>query len=110
MDRPKYNYNNNLKYANKHSLYGDWYDYNEKPLNYKKENNIVDIHGDIFDYKCEECEHDHLLYDETCHDIYCYNCNDYVNAKHKVYHTCIWDDIEEEMYSNDVKQDNNYGI
>lgn len=107
MERPKYNYGN---YNKSIYPYDDWYDVYEKPIDYNKGSNIVDKHGDIFDYKCEECNHDHLLYDETCHDIYCYNCNDYVNAKHKVYHTCIWDDIEEEMYDDNVKQINNYGL
>lgn len=108
MDRP-YMYANNIKYRNTHSLYGDWYDY-EDPINYKKDQRIVDIHGDIFDYKCEKCGHDHLLYDETCDDIYCYTCNDYVGAKHKVYNTCIWEDLEDEMYNNKVKQINNHGL
>ena len=110
MNRPKYNYGNYQRNHNSMYAFDDWYDVYDKPTNYNKQNNIVDKHGDIFDYKCNECEHDHLLYDETCHDIYCYNCNDYVSAKHKVYHTCIWDDIEEELYSDNVKQNNNYGL
>lgn len=110
IERPKYNYGNYNKGYSKRYDFDDWYDYDEEPINYEKPNNVVDKHGDIFDYKCDKCGHDHLLYDETCHDIYCYTCNDYVGAKHKVYNSDIWDDIEESMYSNNVKQDNNYEI
>ena len=110
MNRPKYNYTNYNQGIHSKYAIDDWYDYDERPINYKKPFSIVDKHGEILDYKCEKCGHDHLLYDETCEDIYCYTCNDYVNAKHKVYNTDIWDDIEEEMYSDNVKQNNDYRL